>query len=88
MASANSRIRAGRIGGLTLHATHDSFEIAARARAGLDQKFRREVVAAAAANGQDDLTEAEIERRVLLSRRIYFTRISAKRACVRRLEAA
>ena len=34
-----------RIGGLSLHVQQDSYSIAAKARAGLEQKFEREALA-------------------------------------------
>jgi hypothetical protein len=82
MPTPAQRSRIGRIGGLTLHATSDSYAIAARARAGLDARFRRDVIEHAANAGQAELTEAEIDRRVVLSRKLHFTRMAAKRACV------
>lgn len=86
--SNSQQARADRIGGLVLHSRNDSATIAARARRGLEAKFRREVVAAATEAGQGDLSEEETSRRVAISRRVFFVRLSQRSAQVRRTRAA
>jgi hypothetical protein len=78
---------AGRVGGLTCHANHDSKAIAARARAGLDARFEREVAEYAAAHGET-LTPADIAARAEYARRAYFAKMTLERMAARRAKAA
>ena len=64
------RSSAARIGGLSLHLTHDSDAIAARARAGLERKFERE------ADPDGSLSPDERERRVRLVKKRHYARLS------------
>ncbi len=76
----------GRIGALTMHARHDAKATSAPGRAAANDRFRREVLDAAAERG-DALTEAEVERRAALLRRAWMQRIALKSAAARRRRA-
>ena len=78
MATPEERRLAARIGGLARHLYGDSDVIAARARRGLEEKFRREV------DPDGLLTPRELERKVKIARRLYFTRLALRSAKVRR----
>lgn len=73
----------GRIGGLRVHALHDSNAIAARARTGLDAKFVQEIQEAAARNGEL-LSPAELDRRAGYARKAHFARLSMLSAQARK----
>lgn len=62
---------AARIGGIALHVYGDSRRIAARARDGLDEKFRREALAI-----HPDLSGGALDRQVELVKRLYYTRLA------------
>lgn len=66
----------------TLHAKHDSHRIAARARAGLDERFLREVDPAG------ELPEAERQRRAAMARKAFFCDLALKSAKARRAARA
>ena len=78
--SANARRLAARIGGLSLHVQGNSDEIAARARLGLDEKFRREALAVS-----PDLTGAALERKIKLVKSLYYSRLALKSTRSRRV---
>ena len=73
--SAATRRLSARIGGLSLHVQGNSDEIAARARQGLDEKFRREALAVA-----PDLTGTALERKIKLVKSLYYSRLALKSA--------
>jgi len=71
----NSRRKlAARIGGLSLHLTRDSDAIAARARAGLEEKFRRQAL-----DDDPTLRGPALERRISRIKRLYYARLALKR---------
>lgn len=78
MATPEERRRAAKIGGLSLHAYGDSGSIAARARRGLENKFRRE------ADPDGVLTPRQLERKVRILKSLYYTRLALSSAKARR----
>ena len=78
MATPEQRRLAARIGGLSLHLYGDSDAIAARARRGLDEKFRREV------DPTGTLSPSELERKVHIALRLHFARLAMLSAAARR----
>lgn len=72
------RAAAGKIGGHTLHARHDSREIAARARRGFLHRFEVEV------DPDGILPEAERLRRAEQAKKAYMARLALKSAQSRR----
>jgi hypothetical protein len=78
LATPEQRRLAARIGGISLHLYGDSDEIAARARHGLDEKFRREI------DPEGVLTPAQLDKKLKLARRLHFTRLAKKSADARR----
>jgi hypothetical protein len=77
MTSAQAAQR-GRLGAHRLYATHDAREIARKARAGLVQKFEREV------DPEMQLDPQERARRAEHARRAYFQSLALKSAAARR----
>jgi hypothetical protein len=77
------KILAGRIGGLALHGSHNSDEIAARARRGFYARFLREAEQAAQAKGET-LTAFELARRADYLRRAHMARLAMRSAMARR----
>ncbi|MFN0145935.1 MAG: hypothetical protein ACKVT1_05445 [Dehalococcoidia bacterium] len=69
---------AGRVGGLVVQARYGPDTIAARARAGFDQRFELEV------DPDGLLAPAERARRAGLAKRAYFARLAMKSAQARR----
>ena len=67
------RSQAARIAGLTTHLRGDSRAIAARARAGFESRFEREVAAQFPDLAQDSTT---FRQKVDLARRLYFARLA------------
>ena len=78
MATPEERRRAARIGGLSLHLYADSDAIAARARRGLDEKFRREI------DPDGILSPRVLKRKLKIRRRLHFERLAQKSAKARR----
>ena len=78
LATPEQRRLAARIGGLSLHLYGDSDAIAARARRGLDEKFRREV------DPDGVLTTRQLEKKLKLARRLYYARLAKRSADARR----
>ncbi len=72
------RAQAGKVGGHRLHATHDSREIAARARQGFLRRFEVEV------DPDCILPEAERQRRAEQAKRAYMAALALKSAMARR----
>jgi hypothetical protein len=72
------RAQAGKIGGHRLHATHDSGEIAARARRGFLHRFEVEV------DPDCLLHEAERQRRAEQAKKAYMAALALKSALARR----
>ena len=72
------RSQLGRLGAYTLHATHDSTEITAAARRTFLERFEKEV------DPEGLLSPDERQRRALMARRAYFTRLAMRSAKVRR----
>ena len=72
----------GRIGALSLHATHDGREITANASARFLGWFEREVLATAEAAGET-LSPAELARRAEYAKRAYFLKLSTRSARIR-----
>jgi hypothetical protein len=70
-----------RIGGYSLHATHDSREVTAPARAAFLRRFEIEV------DPHNQLPEGERRRRAEAARRRYFSRLSLKAAQARARKA-
>jgi hypothetical protein len=68
----------GRIGAYRLHATHDSREITAKARATFLERFEREV------DPDGTLPEGERLRRAEHARKAYFSQLARKSALARR----
>ena len=64
-----------RLGGISLHIKHDSNQIAARARAGLEQKFLRQ-----AHEMFPDLDDEGVQIKARLLKKAYFVRIGIKSA--------
>lgn len=81
MAAADPEVRrqVARIGGLELHAQHDSRELTAPARAAFDQRFYEGI--------PEDLPQAERDRRAGLKRRAHFARLALRSAKARRRKA-
>lgn len=77
------RSAAARIAAHSLHATRDPRETTKAARAALDDRFLREVDAAAVAAGET-LTDVERYRRAEHLRKAFYIRLAAKSAEVRR----
>jgi hypothetical protein len=69
----------GRIGAHRLHATHDSREVTAPARAAFRDSFEREV------DPDFVLPEAERKRRAAHARKAHYARLALKSAEVRRV---
>jgi hypothetical protein len=67
----------GRVGGLTTHAKHSSDEIAARARAGFNARFEREV------DPDGTLPVPERARRAEYARKAHFARLALASARAR-----
>lgn len=80
MLSPNEDSLRGRIGAYTLHATHDSRETTANARAAFLAKFLDEVDPARV------LPEDELQRRAEMAKRAYFARLALKSAKKRRAQ--
>ena len=80
MLSPNEASLRGRIGAYTLHATHDSRETTANARAAFLAKFLDEVDPARV------LPEDELQRRAEMAKRAYFARLALKSAKKRRTQ--
>ena len=80
MLSPNEASLRGRIGAYTLHATHDSRETTANARAAFLAKFLDEVDPARV------LPEDELQRRAEMAKRAYFARLALKSAKKRRAQ--
>jgi len=78
MATPEERRLAARIGGLSLHLYGDSNAIAARARRGLDEKFRCEV------DPDGVLTAKQLAKKLKLARSLYFARLAKKSAKISR----
>ena len=74
MTAAQRRINA-RIGGLELHAQGDSFAIAARARQGLEQRFRKNALEA-----DPSLDGAPLESKIEVLKSLHYTRMAKKSA--------
>lgn len=74
MATDAQRKLAARIGGLSLHIQHDSREIAARARQGLENKFRL-----AALSDDPTLKGEDLERRISLLKRRHYAAMALRR---------
>ena len=72
------RALAARIGAFRLHATHDSREITAPARAAFLQRFERDV------DPDGTLPPAERARRAEMARKAYFARLAYRSAKARR----
>ncbi len=72
------RSAAGKIGAYTRWSREDPTENAARARRGLEQKFRREV------DPNNELSEVERERRASCARHAYYQRLALASAKARR----
>lgn len=72
------RLRA-RIGGLSLHVRHDSNEIAANARAGLEARFVREALEI-----DSTLRGKALEKKIELIKSLHYTRLALKSATSRR----
>jgi len=82
--------RWGRIGGLTRAARYSPDELTTAARAGFVARFRREVLATAAAQGKA-LTEPEVAKRAALLQRAHMLRLaelSARARAARRRSPA
>lgn len=71
--SETQRRLRSKIGGLYLHLYGNSKEIAARARAGFDERFYRE-----AREIKPDASPAEIEKTVGILRKIHFAKLTLK----------
>ena len=78
LATPEQRRLAARIGGLSLHLYGDSDAIAARARRGLDEKFRHEV------DPDGVLTPKQLAKKLKLARSLHFARLAKKSADTRR----
>ena len=78
MATPEERRLAARIGGLSLHLYGDSDAIAARARRGLDEKFRREV------DPDGILPPRVLKRKLKIARKLHFASLAKKSAKARR----
>ena len=76
MSASDASLR-GRIGAYKLHATHDSRETTARARAAFLEKFVDEV------DPDRVLTEEERFRRATFARKAYFARLARQSALKR-----
>jgi hypothetical protein len=76
-----------RLGAFSLHAQRDPRETTRAAREAEAGRYRRQVVEAAEAKGEE-LTEAEITRRAAYLRRAHFQRMAMKSAQVRRARKA
>lgn len=74
MESNSKRKLAARIGGLSLHLKRDSYAIAAHARAGLEEKFRLQALAA-----KPGLTGDALDREIALIKRLYYSRLALRR---------
>jgi len=72
-----------KLGGITLHILHDSDQIAAKARAGLDAKFIRE-----ACELFPDASDQTILKKSALIRRAHFVRMGMLSAKSRKLAAS
>ncbi len=77
--SNRNRVSASRIGGLSLHAKGDSYAIAARARGGLEEKFRAEALAV-----NPNLTGTALEQKIALFKRLHYARLGRLSAAKRR----
>jgi hypothetical protein len=69
----SDRTLTARIGGLALHIRHDSREIAARARRGLEAKFVREALEI-----DPELQGRALDQKVGLIKKLYYTRLAQK----------
>ena len=78
MATPEERRLAARIGGLSLHLYGDSDAIAARARRGLDEKFRREV------DPDGTLPPRVLRQKLKIARSLHFALLGKKSAKTRR----
>lgn len=78
MATPEERRLAARIGGLSRQLKGDPDEIAARARRGLEEKFRQK------ADPDGVLNPRELERKVGLEKRLHYARLAQKSAKARR----
>ena len=78
LATPEQRRLAARIGGLSFHLYGDSDAIAARARRGLDDKFRREV------DPDGVLTAKQLAKKLKLARSLHFAKLAKKSADARR----
>jgi hypothetical protein len=76
------RTMRARLAAHTLHATHDSREIIAPARAAFQSRFQREV------DPDGQLTPDERARRAAQARKAYYTRLALKSAQARRTVAS
>ena len=79
MATPRERRLVARIGGLSLHLHGDSDAIAAKARRGLDAKFRKEV------DPDGVLPPRVLARKLKIARKLRFTRLASLSAKARRL---
>ena len=78
MSTPEQRKLAARIGGLSRQLKGDPDAIAARARRGLDEKFRRE------ADPDGVLPPRELERKVEIRKRLYYAQLARRSAEARR----
>ena len=74
MTAAQRRINA-RIGGLELHAQGDSFRIAARARKGLEQSFRKRALEI-----DPTLHGSALDSKIEILKSLHYTRLAKKSA--------